>query len=128
MANEQSEPQIIERHLGYATYDQVREYVTSYPGERCWRCRFFDPVEDVTADESIFDGKSTITCTIEGMCRRNPPVCHSWSEDITDNGVWPFVRGYDWCGEFKDSGITAADICFYSDGDPTTPQNADGGE
>ena len=61
--------------------------------DRCLTCQFFD-----RHDARSGDGKSIQW----GQCRRNAPSLSPFNaKPHMIEGVWPHVRGDDWCGEHK---------------------------
>ena len=63
------------------------------PMDRCLTCQYFD-----RHDSRGGDGKATQW----GQCRRNAPSLSTLNaKPHMIEGVWPHVRGDDWCGEHK---------------------------
>ena len=61
--------------------------------DRCLTCQFFD-----RHDARNGDGKAIQW----GQCRRNAPSLSPFNaKPHMIEGVWPHVRGDDWCGEYK---------------------------
>ncbi len=61
--------------------------------DRCLTCQFFD-----RRDQRSADGKSAQW----GQCRREPPRLSPVNgKPHMIEGVWPHVRGDDWCGEYR---------------------------
>jgi hypothetical protein len=61
--------------------------------DRCLTCQYFD-----RHDTRHGDGKSIQW----GQCRRNAPSLNTLNaKPHMIEGVWPHVRGDDWCGEYK---------------------------
>jgi len=88
------------KHMGYASDEQVERYQRRFAGIRCWSCRFFDESEPLTWDEYIFDGKSHgERFNLDGYCRRHCPQPGIDEETGDMEAKWPWVNGYDWCGE-----------------------------
>ena len=63
--------------------------------DRCSSCQFFDRHASRNGNG---DGKSAQW----GQCRRNAPSLNPLNaKPHMIEGVWPHVRGDDWCGEYK---------------------------
>ncbi len=61
--------------------------------DRCSGCQYFDRTDARTAE-----GKSAQW----GQCRRHAPALSPVNQKAhMIEGVWPHVRGDDWCGEYK---------------------------
>ena len=61
--------------------------------DRCLTCQYFDRHASRNGD-----GKSVQW----GQCRRNAPSLNPLNtKPHMIEGVWPHVRGDDWCGEYK---------------------------
>ena len=61
--------------------------------EKCQICQFYD-----RQNAKPNDGKVTQW----GQCRRSSPMLHPINaKAYMIEGVWPFVRDDDWCGEWK---------------------------
>lgn len=63
-------------------------------GRSCARCEFRNP-----DPRPEYEGA--------GYCRRFPPTINQWTHPNYDGPQyeqhWPWVRGDEWCGEFKDN-------------------------
>lgn len=87
------------RHVGYAGKEQVEEYRRLFDGVRCWHCKYFDKSESLTYDECFINDKSHgYRYHLDGYCRRHSPQPGVDEEGHMD-AKWPWVNGYDWCGE-----------------------------
>jgi len=100
----------VTEHVGYAPREQVEQFLASLPGDRCWRCKFFDPAEQVTSDETRLGDFVSITHNLEGDCRRHAPRPLLDTETIDRGAIWPWVQGRDWCGEFVQCDRTVDDL------------------
>ena len=61
--------------------------------DRCLECQYFD-----RGEARAGEAKSQQW----GQCRRNAPALNPLNaKPHMIEGVWPHVRGDDWCGEFK---------------------------
>ena len=62
--------------------------------EKCAGCRFYDRSDAQSDDKS----------TRWGKCRRTGPMVHPVSvKPYMVEGIWPYVRDDDWCGEWEPS-------------------------
>jgi hypothetical protein len=87
--------------MGYAPRERVEKYLNELSGERCWRCKFFDPDEGVTEEVCTVDDFSLgIRQSLEGYCRRYPPTSTFNQETEEVESSWAWVVASDWCGEF----------------------------
>ena len=102
--------------MGYAKRHEVEEYLQKLPGEHCWKCKFFDPHEEVTVEE--IRGFENQYLDLRGDCRANPPLIDFTDESL--QGVWPSVSGADYCGSFSECDRSVDDLTFYGRGGSET--------
>ena len=96
--------------MNYASRDEVENFLGGFTGPRCWKCKHFDPAEQVTVKEIL--GADLKYYELSGECRVNPPVVNFQNEEL--DGVWPMVYGRDYCGSFVECNRNARDLTFDS--------------
>lgn len=102
---------IIEKHLGFATLPQVKQFLSPLDDGRCWNCKYFVATEEVTADHYTSGDIEWTKLTLEGECRRYPPKMAVDEESGENDAIWPMLQAYHWCGEFADAGRVPEDFC-----------------
>lgn len=107
-----TEEQPIRDNMGYANLEDVEKYLNELDEDRCCRCKYFDPYEEVTYD--IIDlplGKTLVNFTLDGAGHRHAPLNTTSEEDPAESYSWQWVKGSDWCGEFLRCDRTHKDLC-----------------
>jgi hypothetical protein len=80
---------------GYANREQCKELMNRCGATSCAFCCWFDQHEPATTYLSAHGVSAEMT----GHCRRRSPVVIDNEED----GFWPVVQSWEWCGEFQPS-------------------------
>lgn len=96
--------------LGFAPRHEVEQFLRTLDGDRCWKCKFFDPSEPVSATKTTVGDFSVVHYELDGRCRRNAPFPIVDDETEIGRAIWPWVDGEDWCGEFVECNRSVDDL------------------
>jgi len=86
----------------YMSDAQENEFRSTFPGECCAKCRFWECYENPLWNKEISIILDKPIPDYNGSCRRHSPRIIENNDVGEDNtAFWPETRYRDWCGDFE---------------------------